>query len=207
MRVFKSLIVAMLLCLSPMQAGAATILGEFWDANINLWNLSRADAVIAAGGPDATFESTGIDYPNNSNNMSSNGTLAAFLGTDADSLTGEADTRLVRSVFRFSGYLDLAAGPQTFRVASDDGFRLTIDGEVVSQHTGRRGFRSTSVTTDAGTGNVDFELIFFEHTGATGVEFTIDGQVATAAVPLPTAGLLLATGFIGLIGLRRRKSA
>ena len=200
---------------SASTAGAATFAGEFWDADGRLGSIDDALAVIAGGPADATFSSTVIDYPRGGNGAAAaaNGTiaaagttLAAFLGVDAASLSGERDTPLTRSVFRFTGFLDLLAGAETFEVRSDDGFRLTVGGTLVDSF-GNRAFRGSPVTVEAGDGRTPFELVYYEDQGNTGVEFALNGAAASPAVapiPLP-AGLPLLAGALGVLAFIRRR--
>lgn len=192
---------------------AATFQGEFWDATTAVGKLEDADAIIAGGPADATFDSTGIDYPQGTDTTTNDSTsLSDFLGTDAGSLLGTdgiGDTDLTDSVFRFTGFLDLLAGEQLFSVSSDDGFRLTIGGMVISSAEARA-FSTTSVNVDAGSGITAFELIYFERSVVTGVNFSIDGVLAAPAdmvstVPLP-AGLPLALVALTALGLAARRS-
>ena len=194
-------------------AFAATFQGEFWDAATPVGKLEDADAIIAGGDPNGIFDSTGIDYPQLGDVVSDDATsLADFLGSDADSLAGDVgieDATLTDSVFRFTGFLDLLAGEQLFSVGSDDGFRLTIGGVVISSAEARS-FSTTDVVVDAGVGITAFELIYFERTVVTGVNFSIDGVLAApadpvAAVPLP-AGLPLILAALGTLGLAARRS-
>lgn len=197
---------------APVASLAATFQGEFWDANVSLNNLSQAQAVIAAGPATATFQSSAIDYPNGSTgSISDNISLSAFLGADAATLSGAGTTNLYQSVFRFTGSLLLAPGQQTFGIGSDDGFNLIIGGTQIGG-SGNRGFTYSNIVADAGEGLTDFELIFWENGGATGIEFKIDNSLAVAPVapvPLP-AGLplaLLGLGALGLVARRRHVSA
>lgn len=187
-----------------------TFNGEFWDASAALFSIGDALAVIDAGSATGTFDSTAIDYPNGAADVISNSTsLSTFLGVDAASLVGTDATSLTRSVFRFTGFLDLAAGDQLFSVGSDDGFRLTIDGVEISAAS-NRSFSFSDATTDAGTGITAFELIYWENAVVTGVEFYVDGALAVAAgappatVPLP-AGFPLALLGLGALGLVTRR--
>ncbi len=190
----------MTLFLVPSASFAATFNAEFWDASVPITNLTTADAIMANGPATATFLSTAIDYPNGSAiNISSNTRLADYLGVDAASIIGPATRTITRSVFRFTGFLDLLAGPQSFSVGSDDGFRLSIGGNVIAQQYNQRSFNLTNITTDAGTGKTAFELVYFENAGVTGVVFSIDGGLAVPSpVPLPSALLLMLAGIAGL---------
>ncbi len=189
----------------------AVVLGEFWDVTGPVGSIAAAEAAIAAGAPDATFRSTAIDYPNGTFDftapefISSMTTLATFLGVDGPSVVGAADATIEGSVFRFTGFLDLVAGPQTFTVGSDDGYRLRIDGALISEQDAPRGFAPTEVIVDAGQGLTPFELIFYEDFGESSVLFTVDaGLVTGVAVPLPASLVLLLSGLGALAWIRRR---
>ena len=122
-------------------AQAATAHGEFWDSATELSSIASAQAIIAGGAPTATFTSSAIDYPNGPNSQVYDSTsLSIFLGTDGASLVGTNTADLTTSVFRFTGWLDLAAGTNSFNISSDDGFQLKIDGNVIASFDGNRGF-------------------------------------------------------------------
>jgi hypothetical protein len=191
----------------PSQATAATFFGEFWDASSRVNNLTAANAVMAASGPTSTFVSTLIDYPNGDTNITSSTgtTLASYLGVDAGSIVGTSTVNLRRSVFRFTGFLDLLPGAQSFSMGSDDGFSLSIGGVVIAQQANSRAFRFTTLSVDAGEGRTPFEFIYFENQGNTGVELFIDGALAaTAPVPLPATLALLMAG-LGILGFSRKR--
>lgn len=192
----------------PQVATAATFQGEFWDANGGVRSLARADEIIAASDPTAIFTSTAIDYPNgNQGSFSSRSSLADFLGADAGSIIGDGSIDLRSSVFRFTGYLEIIPGVSNYGLFSDDGYRLTIDDDLVSQRNSPRGFRETSTDAILGSGIVPFELIFYENFGRTGVEFYInDALAAPSAVPLPASAPLLLLALGGLMVVRRQKS-
>lgn len=157
---------------------------------------------------DLTFESTAIDYPNGSTTFVSDSTLlSTFLGADAGTLSGSGAINLTGSVFRFTGYLDLAAGAHTFSVGSDDGFRLIVNGVELGS-ANDRGFGVTNMTATVAAGLSAFELVYYENGGFTGVEFKVDGAYAVpaAAVPLPAGLPLLGAGLAALGIVARRKA-
>lgn len=197
--------------LSPLASHAAIITGEFWDADTAINSLADADAVIASGSATATFLSSGIDYPGGADSIvADTTTLADFLGADAATLSGSGGTDLERSVFRFSGMVELMNIDQMFSVGSDDGFRLSIGGSEVSAFDGKRSFGTTDLQANLGSGLVSFELVYFENRVETGVLFTIDDEVVTpdiTPIPLPASGW---AGLLALLGLGvfwRRRSA
>jgi len=192
----------------PQASAAATFQGEFWDASGAVRSLARADAIIGAGDPTATFTSTAIDYPNGgTGSFNSRNSLVNFLGADAGSIVGDGSVNLRSSVFRFTGYLEIIPGVSNYGLFSDDGFRLTIDRNVVSQQNSPRGFRETSTDADLGSGIVPFELIFYENFGNTGVEFYINNALAAPSpVPLPPSAPLVLLALGALMALRRSKA-
>jgi hypothetical protein len=211
MSIFKIAIVA-LIGILPGLAQAATFRGEFWDATVAIPNMGVADSIIAGGAPTSTFTSTLIDYPRGAATTSSSGvTLATFLGPDAASIVGPSNRTLTRSVFRWTGFINLGAGNRTFTVRSDDGFRLRIGGILVSEQFNQRGFGATNATVNLGAGIKSVELIFFENAGNTGIDFLINNVLAAPVnapppVPVPATLPLLLAGLGGL-GLMARRRA
>lgn len=191
-------------------ASAATLVnvtGKYFRTSELIRNLADADAV-ATTAPLATFNVTAIDYPNAGAILGNSSSLAQFLGVDAASIVGPGADTLSMSVFVFEGFLDLGAqAVRRFSVGSDDGFRLTLDGNVISQFDGERTFDLTEVALASGGSMVPFTLIFFENWGEIGLEFRINDRIVSVnPVPLPAAPLLMLTGLgvIGVIARRRR---
>ena len=200
--------------LGAAPAAAATFQGEFWDVGA-IGTLDEALAVIASRGADQTFRSGGIDYSQGADKTVDSGkSVGFFLGADAATLSGGHHTNIVGSVFRFTGFVDLGAGDETFAVGSDDGFRLTVGGVELGR-ADLREFSTSTFVTDAGDGPTAVELIYFQNHGLAGVEFSVNGQIAVATddtvgqvapVPLP-AGLPLLAGALGAFAFARRRKA
>lgn len=206
--VSRILRVAAVAVMLPAASMAATFNGAFWDAT-GVYNLARADLVVANDPITATFQSTAIDYPNVGNTVvGGTTTLSTFLGADAGTLSGSGTSTLDGSVFRFTGYLDLVAGQNTFAVGSDDGFRLTVGGVELGS-SDSRAFATSTIQQNFAGGVTDFELMYFNNLGGAGVQFSLNGALATPAatpVPLPAALplMLVALGGLGLAARRKK---
>ncbi len=191
-------------------ANAATFQGIFWDANQNFSTIDDAIDFAETTAATATFESSLIDYPiSSTRTQKSKNTLAEFLGSvDSATLSGAGASELSQSVFRWTGFLDLTGGDTLLSVASDDGFRLLLGGETMEQTT-PRGFRTTSETFQMAAGITPVTLWFFENGGKTGVEFRVNGSLATptAPVPLPATLMLSVAGIGALVATRRMRQA
>jgi len=201
MRCIAALVAA---CSLSGEANSTTFIGEFWDVDTNIASLDEARAAIAGQGPDATFQSSMINYPVGSDTIADDRTLAEFLGADSASLVGDGSTTLERSVFRFTGFVDLVSGPSRFTVGSDDGFGLYVDSDFVAGFFDERAFRETDRVAFFDGGPTFFELFFFGNSGFSGVVFKVDEQIAlpstVAVVPLPLPAMLLGSAALGLFG-------
>ena len=193
-------------------ASAATLVsvsGSFYDADENFADVDAAIAFADANAADATFGVSAIDYPRGTDGslVSADTTLADFLGDDAGSLMGDGAATLEQSVFVFTGQILLDGTEDVFRVGSDDGFRLLIDGQLISENAAPRGFGFTDASPALAAGLYTFTLVYFENEVFTGVEFLVDGEIviAGAPVPVPAGAVLLLTGLGGLAAARRTR--
>lgn len=137
-------------------AYAAGLHGEVYAGR----NFRDLDDALASSNrtPDAIFVSDGLDYALN------NGTLAAFLGADAGTLSNAVgDSIRDQFALRLSGQIYLEAGTHRFNNVTDDGFRLTIDGQQIAEYTGHRaadGTRGVIEIAEAGWYSIDID--YFE---------------------------------------------
>lgn len=222
MKKLLSTLAAVGFAMSASIASAATISGEYWDVAAQSGNpitsgtpvlsapfLANADAVIASRAADATFTSTGIDYSTPGNSVFSS--LNDFLGADGASLSGLGGNSVLGTIFRLTGFVNLAAGNNVFDIFSDDGFRLTVGGVEVGSFDALRPPSSSFVNVDGGIGGLkSFELIYFETQQVeAALTARLNGQIITgemAPIPLP-AGLPLLLGGLAVFGtLRMRKN-
>ncbi|MEO1614560.1 MAG: PEP-CTERM sorting domain-containing protein [Planctomycetota bacterium] len=206
-----------------------------WHRDASFGTLNTIDdALNAVDGRigDARFGVIDIDYPAGSVNTVSTGStsLVDFLGTNAYgiqarsgmSLTDSLYSQLTNSVFVFSGTLDVdethdndtsdSGIDVTFRVGSDDGFRLMIGTQVLGSHN-VRGFQNTDLDFEFSTaGQYDFELVYFERAGNTGVDLdwragggSTFESISISAIPEPSSLAMLGLVSAGLVSRRRRR--
>lgn len=154
----------------PGVAGGG-LLGEVYDSNADLSHLSDIDALIDSNEPDGTFTATQIHY-------SGGNTIGRFLGHDGASLTGGADATAQTFAIKLTGYIKLDAGSHSFDVRTDDGFRLTINGDVVSAYDTVRGAESSLSTFEADRdGFYEVALVYWENGADQVLDVELNGAV------------------------------
>jgi Ca2+-binding RTX toxin-like protein len=125
-------------------------------------------------GPNHLFSASKIDFGDPGEER----TLAEFLGTNGVAQTGGA-TDFTTIGLKLSGFVWLEAGNHLITVRSDDGFQLSLGGEVVARHEYDRGFEGTSRQIDVSqSGLYAIELFYFDNQGDQALRFEIDGKAA-----------------------------
>jgi hypothetical protein len=102
---------------------------------LNLTNLNQVQNFIQSHTATATFTSTNLNYnlANSFNNNLGQGTnLQTFLGADAASLSSDP-ANSSDAIIRMRGFIELNPGTYNFRILSDDGYQVKIDGKTVAQ--------------------------------------------------------------------------
>ncbi len=98
---------------------------------INLLNITQIRAFMADNTPDATFSPTLLDYQYGTGDLARGTHLQTFLGADAASLSTDPSDA-TDGIIHMSGYLNMDAGTYTFKVHSDDGYAILVDGQPVA---------------------------------------------------------------------------
>ena len=127
-------------------------------------DFANIDAVPAAfdGGADTTTGHTVINFRDNADGHYGDNEPFPLFGQEGDHN---------QYALRATGFFAVAeGGPRTFGVNSDDGFRLSVDGEVVAEFADPRGSADTLGTVDLSAGVHELELYFFENGGGAQVE-------------------------------------
>ncbi len=149
------------------------LLGDWFDAFASLNNIASAEQLMTEPA-DSFFKASSFHYTDQGRHN-----LEDFLGaTDSLSLRGgDKKAELTTMAFHFRGYIDLTVGDHVFDVGSDDGFRLKIDGQIVSQYDGNRPYGQNQGTfTAVKAGLYPIDLVYWENGGAARLTVQMDGQ-------------------------------
>lgn len=134
-------------------------------ASVSLNNIDEAEAVL--NGVNAIDHLTGI-YP-----------VINFVGSGSDDARFDDGVSTLHGgdqsnyALRATGILIIpTSGPWTFHVNSDDGFRLRLNGQVISEYADPRAPSDTFATVNLEAGQYALELTFFEAGGGDEVELS-----------------------------------
>lgn len=153
--------------------------GEVYDTDSSLSRLSQIDTLTEESDPSVTFTSTEVNY-------GGGGNIGQFLGGDATSATGETGARADTFAIKLTGYVQLDAGSHDFGVRTDDGFRLKVNGETVTQFDGNRGARTSTGTFEAdGPGLYEVEIVYWENGGGQALDVELNGTQLGGGIIYP----------------------
>ncbi|WP_051786086.1 type I secretion C-terminal target domain-containing protein, partial [Endozoicomonas numazuensis] len=128
--------------------------------------------LVENNNPISTFTASTFNYT-----RSGNHTLADFIGSDSSTLTGNGDMPGQTFALKMTGYIRLTAGTHDFNVASDDGFRLKINGDTVTEFTAPRGVATSSGNfTAPQDGLYEVELVYWQ--GNFGADMVVSSSTA-----------------------------
>jgi VCBS repeat-containing protein len=146
----------------------------------NLATISQVETLITGKTPDATFTATTLNYGNGvTTDLGAGTNLQTFLGTDKASLSTDPGTTS-DAIIKLSGQVSLNAGTYSFKVTSDDGFILRIDGQDVVKFDGNRGAAATTATyTIPTSGAHQIEIIYWDQGGSAVLK--VETKLASAA--------------------------
>lgn len=134
----------------------------------NLVRISQVESFIAKTTPDATFTASTINYGEITNSLGSSGKLAAFLGTtNASNLVQNSDVGS-DAIIKLTGSIELDAGSSyKFKVYSDDGYAIYIDGQMVSSFDNIRSPNTTYSPsfTIATSGTHEISIVYWDQAG------------------------------------------
>jgi hypothetical protein len=208
-KMFMFALVALALVCGSSIAQANLISGE-------LWHVPEAIAQNAIPGnvpgttPFVTFDVNSPFTFDNRPILPGNQSVGGWLGTGsafniveniAGTLASSMDngTGTTGTIVDFKGTVTVTNG-QTFTVTHDDGLTLIIGGLTVVSAPGPTSPTLTTVTYTGPSGNLPFELVYGESNGPPAV---LQTSLPLSSVPLPPSALLLGSGLLGLVGLRR----
>lgn len=194
-------------------------------------NVGWARGYMASHTPAAVFVSTSVDYPQGAeNSFTDSGTIAEFLGADAQSLSrpavgadqvltqNDSSDPVIGTLLRLTGYYRVeVAGSVFFNIGSDDGSDLEIQGQTIALLDGIRDFSTLAspvevAFTTPGLYALRIDWFDGQHNQAgllfgTGSPISPIGESLLYFSPLPEPASLplFGIGFLALAMLRRRK--
>ncbi|MCW8895093.1 VCBS domain-containing protein [Sulfurimonas sp.] len=158
--------------------------GEYYGIGSQIHSLADFQAKILDQDPDATFRATNIDYGElgitthgfsngDTYHVSTDESLQTFLKADAHTLSADPGNTSDGGV-RLTGQVELDAGEYTFKILSDDGYQIIIDGTAVATRTANQSpqthYHSFSLDSD---GFHDIEIYWWDQ----GIEYIFQPEL------------------------------
>ncbi|WP_263834095.1 Ig-like domain-containing protein, partial [Sulfurospirillum oryzae] len=148
----------------------------------NLSNLAQVEQFIATHTADATFAAKAIDFKYiASGGLGGDGHLQTFLGTDASTLSNDPENSS-DAIVKLSGSIELAKGDYTFRVTSDDGFSIVIDGKTVASDPTIHAPTTTDYTVNiAESGTHNISIVYWDQGGEAVLKVEVKNNVTDSS--------------------------
>ncbi|WP_071628102.1 Calx-beta domain-containing protein [Poseidonibacter lekithochrous] len=145
----------------------AGLKSEYYGVDSQIHNLTEFKAIVSANDPDATFTATNINYGYGTGSVGLGTNLQTFLKGDASSLSNDpADSS--DAGIKLYGKVFLAAGTYNFKVYSDDGYDIKVNGQNVADFESNQspGTKVHDEFTIAEDGYYDIEMLWWDQGGA-----------------------------------------
>ena len=102
--------------------------------------------------------------------------LDEFLNGNAEIVAGDGTTGMSTIGMTMRGLVYIPEGWHELTIYSDDGFRLSLNGETFLEHAGSRGFAPSSRGAHFEGGLYQIDLAYFENYGDEGLRLMLDGE-------------------------------
>ncbi|MEX2312076.1 MAG: LamG-like jellyroll fold domain-containing protein, partial [Rhodospirillales bacterium] len=150
--------------------GGSGLSGAVYNTSSSLSNLSQIDTLVDNNQPTANFTSTSVNYSGGSS-------IGGFLGADASSADASLSASAETFAVQLTGFIYLEPGTHTFTGRTDDGFRLNVGGETVTQFDGNRGASDSHGTFTVEEGGLyPIEITYWEQGGDQVLSVEMNGQ-------------------------------
>lgn len=160
----------------PAVLAGTGLVGEVYDRTGNFGSIDDLIAQTVTDTAAHQFTASRIDFGGNGESDS----LGEFLD-DAGALTGGgANTPMTTIGLHLQSCIWIGPGTHLVTVRSDDGYLLSLGGNVISSYARDRGFESTSQQITLSGGLYAIDLYYYQNLGADGLRLEIDGKVVTA---------------------------
>ncbi|NVO24442.1 LamG-like jellyroll fold domain-containing protein [Donghicola mangrovi] len=147
--------------------------GALYDMDSAIGSISVYRTLTDGADADLTFEAKSMEFTS-----ASNSTLDAFVASGGEVTEGDGSDRADTFGVTLDGFVFIEAGTHTFDVYSDDGFSMSIGGEVVAEYAGLRSPETTRaevVFTE--TGYYQIHIDYFENGGGQVLRVEMDDDI------------------------------